>query len=176
MTAVVTVVAHAGADDVASVLFVGGLVAGGLAVRAVVRHRRWTVAALLAIAMLAGAVGVTRWARPSVTQTRVRPRSTAALFIVSPLDGATVRGPDVAVTLRLDGGHLVAAVSTKLAPDQGHIHLAADGRVVSSTASLHAKIRGLSAGRHVITAEYVALDHGPFSPPVRVSVVIVVSS
>jgi len=172
------VFAHAGADDVASVLFVAGVVAGGYAVRRAwpPRSPRWPVFALLAVALLAGAVATTKWAKPSVPKARVRPHSTAQLAIVAPRDGSTVRGRDVRVRLRLEGGHLVAAVSTKLAPDQGHIHLALDGRVVSSTASLHARLRRVHAGRHVLVAEYVALDHGPFSPPVRAVVAFSVSA
>jgi hypothetical protein len=172
----IVVVAHAGADDIASVLFVAGVVAAGVALRHALRRVPWVVPALVAVVLLTSAVAVTRWARPTVRQARTRPRSTAHLQIVDPRDGAVVTGPTVRVVLRLDGGHLVAATSTKLAPDQGHVHVLLDGRIVSSVAALTTALHDVPPGRHVLVAEYVALDHGPFSPPVRSGVTVTVVS
>jgi len=158
------VVAHANTDDLTAVLAVATVALVIAAVGRARRRRPWrawlAVAAVSALATLA----VSRVQPTLPTPAKVRPASTAQLTITSPHDG-DVTGRSVVVRLRLAGGHLVAATSTNLAPDQGHIHLIVDGRVITSVASLTVHIH-VAAGRHVVQAEYVALDHGPFSPRV----------
>jgi hypothetical protein len=99
-----------------------------------------------------------------------RPSSIARLEIVSPRPDGTVFGDPatVQVTLRLSGGKIVPLSSTTLVPNEGHIHVFLDDRLLSMT-GLDATIIALP-GEHTLRAEFVANDHGPFRPPVMTSV------
>jgi hypothetical protein len=100
-----------------------------------------------------------------------RPSSTAQLRILSPTPGQTFQGDParVPVRLQLTGGHIVTFTSTHLTPDQGHIHLFVDGRLVSMSYGLSASV-WIAPGDHTLLAAFVAVDHAPFDPPVRASV------
>jgi hypothetical protein len=99
-----------------------------------------------------------------------RPSSTARLEILLPRPDETVFGDPatVQVTLRLSGGKIVPLASTTLVPNEGHIHVFLDDRLLSMT-GLDANIIALP-GEHTLRAEFVATDHGPFRPPVTTSV------
>ena len=72
------------------------------------------------------------------------------------------------VNIRLDGGRIVPVTSTSVAPNEGHIHVFLDDRLLSM-AGLDANLIALP-GEHTLRAEFVASDHGPFRPPVTISV------
>ena len=55
--------------------------------------------------------------------------------------------------------------SLHLIPNEGHIHLSLDGRIVAMSTSLRVDIKTLP-GRHTLRAEFVAVDHRPFQPRV----------
>ena len=101
----------------------------------------------------------------------VRPASTARVVILSPRPGQSLRGDPAAVHVRihLEGGRIVPFTSSHLVPNEGHIHLFLDG-------DLLAMLYGVSTttyaypGVHRLEAEFVAVDHGPFDPPVTASV------
>jgi hypothetical protein len=105
----------------------------------------------------------------------VRPSATARLEIESPHAGAVITGDpaSVDVTLRLIGGTIVPATTTNLVPNQGHIHVYLDDRLLVMT-GLEATIIA-SPGSHTLRAEFVASDHGPFEPPVTASVTFTVT-
>lgn len=105
---------------------------------------------------------------PSVSPAAVRPASTATIAIAQPTDGEAVPGPTLDVVMTLSGGTIVDTASTRLTPTTGHIHLSLDGTLVSMTYGLVQEIslQGLAPGRHVLQAEFVAADHGPFEPRV----------
>ena len=100
----------------------------------------------------------------------VRPSSTARLEILSPRPGEVFQGSParVPVALRLTGGRIVPVTSSHLIPNAGHIHLSLDGTLVSMS-GLEAQIVA-SPGRHVLQAEFVAVDHAPFHPRVIATV------
>jgi hypothetical protein len=101
----------------------------------------------------------------------VRPSSTAHVRILSPLPGQTFRGDParVPVRLQLTGGRIVRFTSTNLRPDEGHIHLFVDGRLVSMSYGLSAGV-WVSPGEHTLLAAFVAVDHAPFVPSVQAAV------
>jgi hypothetical protein len=104
------------------------------------------------------------------TPTFKRPSTTARLALISPRPGDVFKGDPatVAVSLQLEGGEIVPFSSLHLVPNEGHIHLYLDGSLVSMT-GLESQISA-SPGQHVLRAEFVAVDHGPFQPRVIASV------
>ncbi len=103
---------------------------------------------------------------PSPSNTRARIASTAVIRIVSPMPGETVSTKGATVKISLTGAHIVKSGSTNLKPDEGHVHLSVDGRVITLTGTLEVSTGPLKAGPHLIEIEFAASDHGPFSPRV----------
>jgi len=103
-------------------------------------------------------------------QTPARPSTQAKIAIVAPAGGATVPAPTLHVVLTLTGATLVPPGTTQgVSPTEGHIHLLLDGSVVSMTNGLEQDV-AVTPGSHLLEAEFVANDHGPFSPRDLVSV------
>jgi hypothetical protein len=118
---------------------------------------------VLAACSSGGATGTT----PSSTAgTTARPRTDATLAIVRPANGTVVHGTTMELRLRLEGARIVRATSQDLRPDEGHVHVILDGKLVSMNYRLGNELTGLSAGRHLLQAEFVAADHAPFDPRV----------
>jgi hypothetical protein len=105
-------------------------------------------------------------ASPTTGSVSPRPSSTAKLAILSPKSGSVVHGSAIDVRLSLHDAHIVKATSTDLQPDEGHVHLTLDGKLVSMNYSLSNQLTGVSPGRHLLQAEFVANDHFPFDPRV----------
>lgn len=128
----------------------------------------WIVVVLAGCAVVAAFV-VPPKLRPTIAA--VRPATQARLEIVSPRPGQVFQGDpaDVQVHLRLIGGRIVGFTSSRLVPNGGHVHLILDGRLVSMTSSTDQTL-ALSPGTYRLEAEFVAVDHGPFDPPVTASV------
>jgi hypothetical protein len=101
----------------------------------------------------------------------VRPSTDASVAILSPQPQQVLRGSPatVRVRLRLVGARIVAGTSTHLVPGKGHIHLYLDGQLLTMTHTTSTTIEAYPAS-HRLEAEFVAVDHGPFSPPVTASV------
>jgi hypothetical protein len=134
------------------------------------------LAAAVAVVMAAcGSGGGSSDSSPPTTPV-TRPSSTAQLVIASPTPGETVTGPTVHVKLNLQGAKITKVVSTNLKPDEGHIHLRLDGRTITLLGSLEQDIPGVTPGPHLLEAEFVAADHGPFFPRVISSVTFTVTA
>jgi hypothetical protein len=120
---------------------------------------------------IATAVPLLIHATPTITL----PRTTARLRFVAPAPDSVVVGDPavVPIVLDLEGGKLVPFSSLHLVPNEGHIHLYLDGRLVSMTSAATADV-SVAPGTHRLTAEFVAVDHGPFQPRVRASVAFLV--
>lgn len=134
-------------------------------------------AASIALALVAGACGGSGGttdgsASPSMPHgsmsmaTGARPSTDATLTIVSPTNVETIRGSDVTLTLKLDGGTIATSASTVLVPDQGHLHVVLDDQLISMTSDLESVIPDVAPGTHLIKVEFVANDHAPFDPRV----------
>lgn len=120
--------------------------------------------ALVILALLGACASKT----PSTSQTR--PHSTAKLTILQPKSGQTLDGKDVEVKLSLVGGTVTKITTTNIKPNIGHIHLRIDGKTITLLGSLDDHIPNVKAGQHVLEAEYVAADHGPFDPDILAAV------
>jgi hypothetical protein len=133
-------------------------------------HRPLAALALAALLLAAcsGSGGSSSGGSPPPTSsaTLQRPRSTAKLTIVAPHNGQTVKGEDLTLHLGLKGAKIVPQTSTHIRPDQGHIHLLVDGKLVAMNYALTERLPTLPAGQHVVQVEFVAADHLPFEPRV----------
>ena len=122
--------------------------------------------ALVVTLLLVACGGGSSAASPTTSTSGGRPSSTAKLSIVSPANGSVVHGSTVRVRLSLSGAHIVQATSTVLRPDEGHVHLIMDGKLISMNYSLNDTLTAVSPGHHLLQAEFVANDHAPFDPRV----------
>jgi len=66
-----------------------------------------------------------------------RPSSPAKVQIVTPTDGAVIHGSVVDVNVRLENATIVAATTTNITPDQGHLHLYLDDQIESRRCRTH---------------------------------------
>jgi hypothetical protein len=127
-----------------------------------------------AVGMLAVAALALAFVVPSRLGTKiasVRPSTNAEITILSPRPHQVLRGNPAAirVRLRVTGARIVTQTSTHLSPDKGHVHLYLDGMLAAMAYATSTTIYA-SPGRHRLEAQFVAVDHGPFSPPVTASV------
>jgi hypothetical protein len=99
-----------------------------------------------------------------------RPSSTAHLAILEPQNGQVISGTDVHVSLSLKGAKIVAATTTHITPNEGHVHIYLDNQIVAMNFGLTDDIPNVPAGDHILRAEFVASDHGPFEPRVFTAV------
>jgi hypothetical protein len=163
-------------EGVQSLLFLATLILAwvgvsrirGTGFRRIPRAAGWLALVLGGCALVAAFVVPPRL-RPMIAA--LRPSTGAHLEILSPRPGQEFRGDpaDVPVSLRLIGGKIVRFTSSRLVPNEGHVHLILDGRLVSMTSSTDQTLP-LSPGTYLLEAEFVAVDHGPFDPPVTASV------
>ena len=100
------------------------------------------------------------------TQTINQIASTATLKILLPKDGQVVHGSTVDVKVDLENAKIVIPTTTDIQPDEGHLHILIDDRLLTMTASLDQKVPGVSPGQHLLKVEFVAGNHLPFDPPV----------
>jgi len=105
----------------------------------------------------------------TVSPAAERPSTDATLAIASPTDGEVLAG-DVEVRLRLRGARLVDQASTDLRPDEGHLHVVLDDRLISMTGGLEQTLPDVEPGTHLLKVEFVANDHAPFEPRVIAAV------
>jgi hypothetical protein len=130
-----------------------------------VRIRFVTLVASVAV-ILAACAGGGDGAPTSTPSPTARPSSTAELAITSPGNGEVVRGSSVDLRVTLEGGRIVPQTTTDISPDEGHLHVLLDDRLISMTEGTEQEIPDVTPGAHRITVEFVASDHVPFDPRV----------
>ena len=104
-------------------------------------------------------------AAPGSTPSAARLSSSAQLSLVSPTANEVVHGTTLHVVVALTGATIVAATTTAIRPDQGHIHLYVDNNLVSMNYGTTQDLE-VAPGTHILHAEFVASDHYPFDPRV----------
>jgi hypothetical protein len=124
------------------------------------------VAAIVGAACSSGGGGLAPKATATATTIGGRPSSTAKLTIVSPRNGEVFRASAIPLKVSLRGATIVPATSTTLRPDEGHLHVILDDRLISMTSGLHETIPDVKPGTHLLRVEFVANDHAPFNPRV----------
>jgi len=102
-----------------------------------------------------------------------RPVTPARLQIVAPAPGE-VTGTQVPVELTLTGAREVTRTDGPITPDEGHVHIAVDGRVVAMSYVASHTLSGLSPGPHSVQVEFVAVDHQRFANRVVAAVLFTV--
>jgi hypothetical protein len=175
----VGLLAHAlgsGADNVTSAFLAVdiGLFAWFMHVRrAPARGARWIRIGLplVMVALLVAAVTASTWA-PKPTPSGKVLSTSARLEFVTPSPGEVIHGSKLHVSLRLTGGRLAPITQTKVKPDEGHIHLFIDGRLVSMVNGLSQDLTGLAPGDHLVEAEFVQSNHRPWRSPVKTAVLV----
>ena len=113
-------------------------------------------------------------ASPSIAQDR--PTSTGELTIVRPENGERISGDTARLQIDLQGAEVVDETSTDLQPDEGHLHVVLDGKLVSMTSGTSQLLQGLTPGEHLLQVEFVAKDHAPFDPRVLAAATFEVKS
>ena len=98
----------------------------------------------------------------SPSAAKERPTTTARIQITAPTPNQ-VTGPDVTVRIELIGGKVVSRTTGTLTPDEGHVHVTVDGKLVSMAYEVEQVIEDLAPGPHSVAAEFVAVDHQPFA-------------
>jgi hypothetical protein len=120
----------------------------------------------LASACSGGAPPEVPGSAPGDPSSAARPSSSAVLAIDSPRDGEVFATSTIPLAISLRKARIVAAASTDLRPDEGHLHVVLDDRLVSMTSGLRENIRRVEPGTHLLRVEFVASDHAPFAPRV----------
>ena len=98
------------------------------------------------------------------TTSTQRPSSTATITIVEPKAGEVITTKKFTVRLKLEGGRIANVVDKDLTPDEGHVHVSVDGKIITQTFGLTQELEAPKDGQHLLQAEFVAKDHGPFDP------------
>jgi hypothetical protein len=129
-----------------------------------------TVAVLLLIAATAcggGASPSETIGPPTDSPASPQPSTNAELLIIAPRAGQVLAAADVELRLRLIGGTLADTATTELPPDEGHIHVLVNDKLIAMTSGLELQVPPdqLRVGTNTIQAEFVANNHLPFAPP-----------
>ena len=136
------------------------------------RPRMWILTSTICgLAML----GLAACGGGGSSTTTARPHTNAKLLIISPTPNQ-VTGPDVHVQFQVQGATVSPPQKNKLVPNEGHIHVSVDGKLVVMSYGTSTELTGLTPGLHTLQAEFVANDHLPFANRVIAVVLFTVQS
>jgi hypothetical protein len=74
-----------------------------------------------------------------------------------------VTGPTINVQFALQGAQVAPPTKLAITPNQGHIHVSIDGKLISMSYGLTQQLNALTPGSHTLQSEFVANDHQPFA-------------
>lgn len=137
-------------------------------------HRRQLVAARFLLVPVALSLAACSGGSSTATTT-TRPHTDAELIVASPTPNE-VTGPNVPVQFQVVGATVSPPQKNNLAPNEGHIHVTVDGKLVAMAYTTSTQLIGLSPGVHTLQAEFVANDHLPFADRVISIVLFTVKS
>ena len=140
--------------------------------------RRWrrtaagvcVVFAIMAVGCSSGSSASPTTSSSTPTVNPNRPASTAKLSILSPKTGQVVHGTTVEMKVKLLDAKIVPASTTNIVPNEGHLHVIMDDRLISMTGNTQQLLANLTPGQHLLKVEFVASDHAPFDPRVIAAV------
>jgi hypothetical protein len=129
-----------------------------------IRRRGVTAAALILVcALFVAACG------GSSSAAKSRPSTSAHLEIVTPAANETTP-PNINLQFALQGAQVSAPTKLQITPNEGHIHVSIDGKLISMSYGLTQPVNSLAPGSHTLQAEFVANDHLPFATRVIAAV------
>jgi hypothetical protein len=156
-----------GGPDLELLILAAGLLALGIAF-----FFQRTVKPVVSVGLVGGAIaagaGAFSLAGPSAGTAPNRDAQVAPdvrVSIESPSDGDSVpAGEPIQLRINLEGGTLGAA------PEEGdtaagHLHIFVDGELKQMVSTDTARVE-LEAGPHTILAEFTAVDHSSYAPPI----------
>lgn len=134
------------------------------------RLSRWLLPVALTGAVTLGGCG------SDPQPTTERPTTAARVEIVQPAPNQAL-GPNFLLNVNLIGAKVVPENVTggPLKPDEGHIHVTLDGKLVTMSYGTSQEMTNVAPGPHTLQAEFVAADHAPFRNRVVAAVAFQVS-
>ena len=108
-------------------------------------------------------VVLTPGATPTVGLIHAEP-SPVKITIVSPKNDEVIVGSTAHVTIAVTGGTIVPTFSTSVSPTVGHIHLYMNSELVAMSYATATDISVDPGAEYSLYAEWVAADHGSFTP------------
>lgn len=135
------------------------------------RFARRALTLLLASIALGGCGGpatsttvvLTPGASPTVGPTHAE-SSPVKLTIVSPKNDEVIVGSTAHITVTVSGGTIEPTFSTNVSPTVGHIHLYMNSELVAMSYVTATDISVDPGAEYSLYAEWVAADHGSFTP------------
>lgn len=92
--------------------------------------------------------------------------SPVKLALTSPLNDEILAGTTVHVTVTVAGGTITSQYSQHVSPTVGHIHLYMNSQLVSMAYATSTDLPIEAGAEYSLYAEWVAEDHGSFTPRV----------
>jgi hypothetical protein len=117
---------------------------------------------LAATAVLLAVLAAAGCGASSSATTTGRPHTNAHLEILSPIPNE-ITGSDVTIRFAVQGATVSPPDKNKIVPNEGHIHVSLDGKLVVMAYGTTTNVSGLDPGEHTLQAEFVANDHLPFA-------------
>ena len=90
--------------------------------------------------------------------------SPVKLTLVSPLNDEVIDGSTAHVTITVTGGTITSTYSKNVSPTVGHIHLYMNSELVAMAYATSTDIAVEPGAEYSLYAEWVAADHGSFTP------------